>query len=418
MEENLSEIPKENSSKDLAVLKAEYAKIIEEAKSFVSELKQHLENATNSVTSIDGHKASTLKSKNDASSLNGEISKIKDEIDAIKTHIDTVKSGSETVKMKIESLKSEAESTKNETTSIKDHVDKIKSNADSQLSNIQEVRKNASETAERIEELLKNLTEASKEGESSKMTTLETCYNTVLKNKESIDAVLTKINEYETQLFGTTDDDSTSLNHRLNEFEKKNNAKYEEWNTNYDALFKKIEGLLPGATSTGLAKSYQEQRNKHQWPFWIWIGVFVLATGGMIWFSIYHFVIPNNFQDAFNSILSKIPFFVPAIWLAIFASKQQSKSKRLQEEYAYKETLSKSYESYKREVSALPDSPTKHEMIEKLLQSMVDMMRYNPSETLQSKSHNDSPPIFGRIFSRIKSSNQAQITPGEKISEN
>ncbi len=183
-----------------------------------------------------------------------------------------------------------------------------------------------------------------------------------------------------------------------NLFEKNktsNEKMYNEWSESFQTLYNKIEGLLPGATATGLSKAYQDQKINYKIPVIMWSGVFGLTVAGMMIFGLYFYKEVTTFEDSLRHILARLPFFIPAIWLAIFASKQQSQYKRLQQEYVYKETLSKSYESYKREIDQLPDGDEKTELQQKLINSMVEMCGYNPSMTLEHKSHEEKPPFPG-----------------------
>jgi hypothetical protein len=167
------------------------------------------------------------------------------------------------------------------------------------------------------------------------------------------------------------------------------------WVETYQTLYNKIEGLLPGATATGLSKAYQDQKESYWIPVLAWSFVFGLTVAGMMGYAIWKYDETKSFEDSLRHILARLPFFIPAIWLAIFASKQQSQYKRLQQEYSYKETLAKSYEAYKREIDKLPESVEKTELHQRLITSMVEMCGYNPSLTLEHKSHEDKPPIPG-----------------------
>lgn len=179
------------------------------------------------------------------------------------------------------------------------------------------------------------------------------------------------------------------------------------WEESYQALFAKIEGLLPGATATGLSKAYQDQKENYKWPVVLWSIVFGVTVLGMMIFGIavYKEAEIKDIQATLHHILARLPFFIPAVWLAIFASKQQSQYKRLQQEYIYKETLAKSYEAYKREIDLLPEGAEKVELQQKLISSLVEMCGYNPSLTLEHKSHDEKPPIPGEgIFKRFTKS--------------
>lgn len=185
------------------------------------------------------------------------------------------------------------------------------------------------------------------------------------------------------------------------------------WSESYQTLFAKIEGLLPGATATGLSKAYQDQKSNYKLPVIIWSIVFILAVGGMMIFGIYSYKESNikTLTETLQLILARLPFFVPAVWLAIFSSKQQSQYKRLQQEYIYKETLAKSYEAYKREIDVLPDGEERNILQQNLITSMIEMCGYNPSLTLENKSHEEKPPIIGnQIFKGLLRTNKKSIT--------
>lgn len=182
-----------------------------------------------------------------------------------------------------------------------------------------------------------------------------------------------------------------------------NEKMFNDWGESYKTLYAKIEGLLPGATATGLSKAYQDQKTNYKWPVIMWSAVFGVTVLGMMIFGIILFTEVKDLSDSLRHILARLPFFIPAVWLAIFASKQQSQYKRLQQEYVYKETLAKSYEAYKREIDLLPEGEEKNLLQQKLIASMVEMCGYNPSLTLEHKSHDDKPPIPGtNFFKRFK----------------
>ena len=226
---------------------------------------------------------------------------------------------------------------------------------------------------------------------------LESC-EVITKKKDEIDQSLEMIDGFKLQLLGDDENEVKGLKHRFDKYEEDIKSKQKDWTDSQKALSDKIEGLLPGATATGLAKAYQDQRKSYTRPYWLWAMVFVLTMIGMIYFAIDNLKSVQNLNEAFMVVVSRLPFFIPAFWLAIFASKQQSQNKRLQQEYAYKETLTKSYEADKREIESMPESDKKNILSEKLLSTMIDMTKENPSETLHSSSHNDGPPSVLDLF--------------------
>ncbi|MFD1162072.1 hypothetical protein [Hwangdonia seohaensis] len=234
----------------------------------------------------------------------------------------------------------------------------------------------------------------------SKAEKLNETFEKVNEYSSEIAQIETKVQEFETKVFGKTTEDTESLKFKLNDLKTQHEELNGEWEGNFETLSYKIEGLLPGATSAGLAKSYYDQKRSYKTPNVIWSAVFTLTMIGMVYYAIQTVNDSSDIGNAFMNILSRAPFFIPTIWLALFASKQQSQNRRLEQEYAYKESLAKSYDGYKREIEKLPESDEKNEIMEKLIRSMVDAAGFNPSSTLEKVSHNDKPPILGNWFGR------------------
>lgn len=183
--------------------------------------------------------------------------------------------------------------------------------------------------------------------------------------------------------------------------------KYEqEQQANNKNLFEQIESLLPGATSAGLAKAYQDMKESFDEPIKNWNRIFVgsivimfVATFlsfidvGIVkddTLTLFAFKQMGDFTSTLNGLLFKLPLYAPLIWLAIFASKRRSENQRLQQEYAHKEALAKSYVSYKMQIDELKQEDKK--LLEKLLDSSIDTVAHNASESLDKK-HGDSTPI-------------------------
>ena len=171
----------------------------------------------------------------------------------------------------------------------------------------------------------------------------------------------------------------------------------------YKALFEQIESLLPGATSAGLAEAFEKQKQSYNRPIRVWSWVFIAVTSLMTLCSMYLFYVQfikgtnNNetWEHGLLSLLRDLPFFIPTIWLAVFASRQQSQFKRMQEEYAFKEINAKAFYGHKKQIEELAkQNAVDIELLSKLVVNLVSITSQNPSYTLDSKSHNDSPPLF------------------------
>lgn len=171
-----------------------------------------------------------------------------------------------------------------------------------------------------------------------------------------------------------------------------------EQNTKLKALVEKINGLIPSATSAGLATAYFEERKKFKVPIILWNLAFIASLVGITVFSFTNLSELNTIEDISKSLLHSLPITAPLIWLAIYASKRRSENQRLEQEYAHKEALAKSYSSYKQQIEALNEKDSS--LLIKLLDSAIQTISYNVSESLDKK-HGDGT-ILKEIVTNIK----------------
>jgi hypothetical protein len=91
------------------------------------------------------------------------------------------------------------------------------------------------------------------------------------------------------------------------------------------------------------------------------------------------------------NLIYKLPILLPLLWLAIFASKRRSEDRRLQQEYAHKEALAKSYQSFKMQIETLQSQDDV--LMKELLQNAIRAIAFNASTTLDGK-HGDRVPVL------------------------
>ena len=268
--------------------------------------------------------------------------------------------------------------------------------------------------------------------------------------KEELQELTNKVDnfkEFYVKIFGELDEDENRKGglkkeieiqqKKLDEFEKEQQERYEnmysEKEKELNTLKDEIEKLLPSATSAGLASAYHEQRKRFIKPIAIWNIVFITSLAIMFYitYDTYKpltlaknietisvkennnsssiketasnskestFSIPIEFKTILFNILYKLPLYAPLIWLAIFANKRRSEAQRLEQEYAHKETLAKSYSSYKKQIedSNIDDGT----LIKKLLDNSIDTISKNASETLDKK-HGDGLPS-SEVMNQLK----------------
>lgn len=228
-------------------------------------------------------------------------------------------------------------------------------------------------------------------------------------NKKLVD-VSNKIDElkkFYIKIFGEENDQGEIAGGLKQELETRLDAlkKYEkDQQDNNKNLYAQIESLLPGATSAGLAKAYQVMRESFQEPIKKWNMVFIGSLGVMFLTTLatffhmtvapdgtttYGFLSITNFNETLNSLLFKLPLYGPLIWLAVYASKRRSENQRLEQEYAHKEALAKSYDSYRTQIEKLNQKD--QELLKMLLESAIQTISHNASNTLDKK-HGDGTP--------------------------
>lgn len=193
---------------------------------------------------------------------------------------------------------------------------------------------------------------------------------------------------------------------KMNQFAGTQKAKY-------TALTEQIEGLLPGATSAGLATAYKDMKDSFDNYITRYTRIFYFAIASLLGISAFvaveswggdnglTFVQLKAWEDVARAVLNKLPFYVPIIWLGYFASHRRSEAQRLQQEYAHKEALAKSYDNFKKQLLEL-DADDK-EMQKLFIMKTVDAIAFNASSTLDGKHGNKIPShdLADKIAERV-----------------
>ncbi len=228
-----------------------------------------------------------------------------------------------------------------------------------------------------------------------------------LLQQESV--AIDELSSFHVKIFGVENEDGEKVDGlqaelakgmaRLIDFENQQKIRYE-------ALNNKIESLLPGATSAGLASSCEKMKSSFDAPVKTANKIFYGAIAALVFLAVIFAIDGISFakgielvkfgkwQDVVGGLALKAPFFAPFIWLAYYASSRRSEFQRLQQEYAHKEVIANSYESYKRQVEALGVSGS--DLLKQLLEKAIDAISYNASETLDKK-HGDKMPMHTAI---------------------
>ncbi len=133
-------------------------------------------------------------------------------------------------------------------------------------------------------------------------------------------------------------------------------------------LIGRVEGLLPGATSAGLASSFNKQRSRFTSPQKQWLSTFVACIVFLVIVAVPSFLsaigwthsTDQSWNAAWRSLVLRLPILFPIVWLAIYAGRNYMMSLRMEEDYAYKEAISTAFEGYKREMEKIAVGDGEH----------------------------------------------------------
>lgn len=224
--------------------------------------------------------------------------------------------------------------------------------------------------------------------------------------KEVIRKEYEKINEYYDYLFNDSDEDSISkdLNKKINELNKFYEKIFGNGNENNKTIslkddlekrliqLKEVEEdakkVINLASDAGLAGGFVEKAKEAKKNKIISVIILSLALCAMFFYNKDIFNgIPKN-QEAINNYiiiwnLLKLLINAPLLWLAIVANINLNKYSRLEQDYAHKEALAKSYERYKTEISKLS---SEDEQVENLKQELIkinlEAFKLNPADNM------------------------------------
>lgn len=288
------------------------------------------------------------------------------------------------------------------------------SNEDSLEDRVKELFGTIESWHEKVEAYHQKLTSGNEE-ESAIILQIEDAKNKAQKNaRETNDAIsaiqthLKQLGDFHTKVFGKIKEDGSE--EREGGLEKeidKRRADLENFKKQheetYETLLKEIEGLLPGATSAGLGAAYGKLKRSFIFPIISYTTVFCLSLIALVVFSFFastesiesggiKFIQYQNWAAFGQHVMQSLPIIGPLLWLTLFASSRRSEAQRLQQEYAHKEALAKSYENFKTQIALL--GREENELLVKLLDTTINAIAFNASSTLDKK-HGDKMPLQG-----------------------
>ena len=160
-------------------------------------------------------------------------------------------------------------------------------------------------------------------------------------------------------------------------------------------LSERVESLLPGAASAGLAHAFKERKEVFLWPKRIWAVLLGLTLAGMFLAVFFDPLRPQLADPEITVVIgylfSRVPFAVPIVWWAWYAARRHSQALRLEEDYAHKEALSRSFEGYKKQISELEAAEANKAQTLNLFEKTLDALSKDPGRIYRERNEDGSP---------------------------
>lgn len=183
-----------------------------------------------------------------------------------------------------------------------------------------------------------------------------------------------------------------------------------EYETELDKLkkqcadqLKAITDLLPGATTAGLAHSFDARRKTFLKPHNIWQGLFVgsilaivaLAVTGL--WQVHQLKDAPTYDELFRLWLCRLPIAGALVWLALHSSREAALAKRLEEDYGFKAATAEAFLGFHKQMTEIGGSAGTNKPLAKLCEDTLTTIA--------------NPP--GRIYDRHK----LTVTPSDELKE-
>lgn len=295
------------------------------------------------------------------------------------------------------------------------------------LSEITTLRNSVKEKQSEIldsEKQIENLFELSskQKAEIAKIRNQITGY--VKKNSETGEEI--KIDGLKQELEQTFNELSKSYSNSKSEIEEYQNHKTNEIDNfisdmkqKYNDLITQIESLLLHAMTAGLSSAYQAKRESEEKEMQSAYEAFKGAIKWMVLISLVpisltcymffglHYEIQTIINDTPKIMSAVLALYAPVFWLAYSANRRMNLSKRLIEEYTYKESLSKTFEGLSKQIENIEDEKIAKDLKSRLLYSVVSMNSQNPGKLIKGYNKPDHP-IMDIINNSVKLSESIQ----------
>jgi hypothetical protein len=158
---------------------------------------------------------------------------------------------------------------------------------------------------------------------------------------------------------------------------------------------KLITELVPEAASTGLAAGFEARAKSLQSIKFIWMAIFIVSICGLLGISIWLSFLTSNKEgsELWKTVLERLPFAAPLVWLGWFSAIQYGNTIRVQEDYAFKAATSKAFAGYKdhMEYMANVKLDEANNAMKLLAARTIEILAHEPLRIYQKTDKDASP---------------------------
>lgn len=249
------------------------------------------------------------------------------------------------------------------------------------------------------------------------------------KKKSEIDGLYDEIMGYETEDNQHEDGLKDILSHsydELDELYKELNKEFSTFSNDIslelknfmnnaekskEDVVKEIRSYLPDSVAAGLAGAFNKKKEEEITERKNATKKFSHLIYGMVAVAILPFFVyavlffqEKSIDDIIlkipNMTIAVLPLYAPLIWLAIHLNHRINLSKKLIEEYAYKEAVCKSFAGLSEQIEAINDEETLQELRLKLIDLVMSVNSDNPGKYIKNYDKCDNPAI--ELLSRLE----------------
>jgi hypothetical protein len=156
-----------------------------------------------------------------------------------------------------------------------------------------------------------------------------------------------------------------------------------------EAVLQRCETAYSAATSVGLAAAFSERSKSLANSMWVWVAglVAALAAGGFFGTQRFQALIdllkePNSQSAIYSNIILSLLSVGAPIWFAWLSTKQIGQRFKLAEDYAFKASISRAYEGFRRETARVDKA-----LEARLLASALDRLDELPLRLVETETH-------------------------------